>query len=135
MDDYGKVSKEKARQLIQFLKDKRVLVKLVVKNTGYESVTVITDIKTIDGQAFSVSTVRMISTLFSKAAIAAISTSNLMVPIRCCILLKSHPIRNGNTARSGCLCPIKSIGFSVGATSGSKHPWGPSSFFASCNPR
>lgn len=48
MDDYGKVRQEKARQLIQFLKDKRVLVKLVVKNTGYEAVTVVTDIGTVD---------------------------------------------------------------------------------------
>mgnify|MGYP006309320761 FL=1 len=50
MDDYGKVTKEKARQLFQYLRDKRVLVKLVVKNTGYESVTVVTDIETIEAQ-------------------------------------------------------------------------------------
>jgi len=50
MDDYGKVTKDKARQLIQYLKDKRVLVKLVVKNTGYESVTVVTDIATIEAR-------------------------------------------------------------------------------------
>lgn len=50
MDDYGKVSAEKARQLIQFLRDKRVLIKLVLKNTGYENVSVITDIEPIDQQ-------------------------------------------------------------------------------------
>ena len=45
MDDASKLSKEKANQLFKYLKDKRVLVKLVVKGTGYESVTVITGLR------------------------------------------------------------------------------------------
>jgi hypothetical protein len=51
MDALDKVSKQKAHQLIHYLRDKRVLLKLVVKNTGYESVTVVTDIESIDKQS------------------------------------------------------------------------------------
>jgi hypothetical protein len=52
MDDHEKVLQDRARQLIQFLRDKRVLIKLVLKNTGYENVSVITDIKSIDQQEY-----------------------------------------------------------------------------------
>lgn len=45
MENASKLSKEKANQLFKYLKDKRVLVKLVVKGTGYESVTVITGLR------------------------------------------------------------------------------------------
>jgi hypothetical protein len=45
MADYGKLSKEKTHQLFQYLKDQRVLVKLVLKGTGFEAVTVITGIR------------------------------------------------------------------------------------------
>lgn len=48
MEDYGKIAKDKATQLFRYLRDKRVLVKLVVKGTGFESVTVVTDIRSID---------------------------------------------------------------------------------------
>jgi len=46
MDGAAKLSKEKTSQLFKYLKDRRVLVKLVVKGTGYESVTVITGLRT-----------------------------------------------------------------------------------------
>lgn len=45
MADYGKLSKEKTNQLFKYLKDQRVLVKIVLKGTGYEGVTVITGIR------------------------------------------------------------------------------------------
>ena len=45
MDGAAKLSKEKTSQLFRYLKDQRVLVKLVVKGTGYESVTVITGLR------------------------------------------------------------------------------------------
>jgi len=45
MDAAAKLSKEKTNRLFKYLKDQRVLVKLVVKGTGYESVTVITGLR------------------------------------------------------------------------------------------
>jgi hypothetical protein len=45
MEDYGKVSEEKTRQLFNYLRDQRGLVKLVVKGAGYESVTIVTGIR------------------------------------------------------------------------------------------
>jgi len=50
MADYGKLSKEKTHQLFQYLKDQRVLVKLVLKGTGFEAVTVITGIRSQNTQ-------------------------------------------------------------------------------------
>ena len=50
MADYGKLSKEKTNQLFNYLRDQRVLVKLVLKGTGYEGVTVITGIRSIKKQ-------------------------------------------------------------------------------------
>ena len=50
MDDHGKVSKEKTNQLFNYLKDRRILVKLVVKGAGYESVTLVTGIRSRKGQ-------------------------------------------------------------------------------------
>ena len=51
MDGAAKLSKEKTHQLFKYLMDKRVLVKLAVKGTGYESVTVITGLRSRNGQA------------------------------------------------------------------------------------
>ena len=51
MDGAAKLSKEKTHQLFKYLMDKRVLVKLVVKGTGYESVTVITGLRSRNRQA------------------------------------------------------------------------------------
>lgn len=45
MTDSGKLSKEKTSQLFNYLMDQRVLVKLVLRGTGYEGVTVITGIR------------------------------------------------------------------------------------------
>lgn len=45
MDGAAKLSKEKTQQLFKYLMDKRVLVKLVVKGTGYESVTIVTGLR------------------------------------------------------------------------------------------
>lgn len=50
MDGAAKLSKEKTRQLFTYLKDQRVLVKLVVKGTGFESVTVITGLRSKNNQ-------------------------------------------------------------------------------------
>jgi len=50
MDDAAKLSREKTHQLFKYLMDKRVLVKLVVKGTGYESVTVITGLRSRNNQ-------------------------------------------------------------------------------------
>ena len=48
MDENGRLSPEKTKQLFKYLKDQRVLVKLVVKGTGFESVTVVTGIRSIN---------------------------------------------------------------------------------------
>ena len=45
MDGAATLSKEKTHQLFKYLLDKHVLIKLVVKGTGYESVTVITGLR------------------------------------------------------------------------------------------
>lgn len=45
MDDDVKFSPKKITQLFKYLHDQRVLVKLVVKGTGYESVTVVTGMR------------------------------------------------------------------------------------------
>jgi hypothetical protein len=50
MEDHDTISKEKTNLLFRYLRDKRVLVKLVVKGTGYESVTVITDIRSMENR-------------------------------------------------------------------------------------
>lgn len=50
MADYGKLSKEKTNQLFHYLKDQRVLVKLILKGTGFEGVTVIMGIRSQKGQ-------------------------------------------------------------------------------------
>lgn len=50
MADYGKLSKEKTNQLFNYLKDQRVLVKIILKGTGYEGVTVITGIRSEKSQ-------------------------------------------------------------------------------------
>jgi hypothetical protein len=63
MADYGKLSKEKTHQLFQYLKDQRVLVKLVLKGTGFEAVTVITGIRSQDTQPSSRSIAPMTSRL------------------------------------------------------------------------
>ena len=45
MDNNGKLPKDKTNQLFKYLKDQRVLLKMVLKGTGFESVTVITDLR------------------------------------------------------------------------------------------
>jgi len=50
MADNGKLSKEKTNQLFNYLWDQRVLVKLVLKGTGFEGVTIITGIRSQKSQ-------------------------------------------------------------------------------------
>ena len=51
MDTNGKLSQEKALELLKYLEEQRVLVKLVVKGAGFESVTVVTGLRSINKQA------------------------------------------------------------------------------------
>jgi c-di-GMP-binding flagellar brake protein YcgR len=44
MDDYGKIRGAKIAETLQYLKDKRVLVKIAVQGAAFESVSVLTDI-------------------------------------------------------------------------------------------
>jgi c-di-GMP-binding flagellar brake protein YcgR len=44
MDDYGKISGEKLSETFQYLKDKKVLVKIAVKEASFENVSILTDV-------------------------------------------------------------------------------------------
>ena len=45
MDDYGKICGNRVGEAFQYLKDKAVLIKIVVKAAGFENVTVLTDLE------------------------------------------------------------------------------------------
>ena len=45
MDDYGKIHGGRVGEAFQYLKDKAVLIKIAVKATGFENVTVLTDLQ------------------------------------------------------------------------------------------
>ena len=44
MDDYGKIRGPKVAQVLAYLKDKKVLIKIAVKGTSFENVSVLTDL-------------------------------------------------------------------------------------------
>lgn len=44
MDDYGKISGEKLSEVIQHLKDQRVLIKVAVEEASFENVSILTDV-------------------------------------------------------------------------------------------
>ena len=46
MDDYGKISGAKVGQVLRYLKDKKVLIRVAVKGAAFENVSLLTDIDT-----------------------------------------------------------------------------------------